>query len=113
MVVSLFGLQCQPSRKFTTFNFQIIVHVLTTSHYKNRTGLSANRYAPGSINPRTAPPKPFENNVAHASGNALHIDDMEKPDGTTELAGYYVPSGYFEALYTNFVAYKNRGYGVW
>ncbi|EFC48803.1 hypothetical protein NAEGRDRAFT_46431 [Naegleria gruberi] len=77
------------------------------------TGLSANRYAAGSINPRTAPPKPFENNVGHSSsGNALHIDDMEKADGSTELAGYY-PSGVVEALYNGFIAYKNRGYGVW
>ncbi|KAG2386048.1 hypothetical protein C9374_003197 [Naegleria lovaniensis] len=77
------------------------------------TGLSANRYAPGSINPRTAPPKPFDYNVAHSSnGNGLHIDDMEKPDGTSELAGYYPPAGY-EALYTHFTAYKNRVHGVW
>ncbi|KAG2388307.1 hypothetical protein C9374_000471 [Naegleria lovaniensis] len=76
------------------------------------TGLSAKRYAPGSINPRSAPPKPFDQNVAHSSGgNGLHIDDMQRADGTSEQAGYSPSSG--SALYTNFLAYKNRVWGVW
>ena len=74
------------------------------------TGASASLYAPGSINPRTAPPKPFSGNVAHSGQNGLFIDDMEKSDGTTELAGYY-PA--IEALIDNFTAYKMRGYGIW
>ncbi|EFC45237.1 hypothetical protein NAEGRDRAFT_66848 [Naegleria gruberi] len=74
------------------------------------TGLSALRYPAGSVNPRTAPTKPFEYNVAHSSnGNGLHIDDFEKADGNSEIVAFYTNN----AVYSNFVSYKNRVFGVW
>jgi hypothetical protein len=53
------------------------------------TGLSKARYAwpHPEVRPRNTPLAQFENNVAHGQGgNGLEIDNMELPDGTTEMA---------------------------
>ena len=94
----------------------------------NPTGLSATKYGTNNyyVRPRNQPLGVFRDNVAHGAGeNALHIDDMVKPDTTTEpeafvplrgpypVLDYWVAPDYVDAIFENFVAWKNRGYGIW
>ncbi|KAG2374699.1 hypothetical protein C9374_010443 [Naegleria lovaniensis] len=90
-------------------------------------GISSAKYGISNyyIRPRSQPLGEFKYNVAHSSnGNGFQVDDMLKPDGTTELSGYSPrmgPYGYnvnpsgssVDALFDSLIAYKNRGYGVW
>nr|CAG4709330.1 unnamed protein product [Naegleria fowleri] len=74
--------------------------------------------------PRNQPLGGFKFNVAHSSnGNGFHVDDMVKPDGTTELSGFSPRLGPYpnptvsgvsvDAIFEGLISYKNRGYGIW
>ncbi|KAG2383124.1 hypothetical protein C9374_004461 [Naegleria lovaniensis] len=96
---------------------------------KDATGVSSAKYGKDNyyIRPRNQPLGLFSDNVGHSCGrNSLHIDDMVKPDTTTEMASYvpvqgpyeypagvWYPAVYVNALFSNYISYKNRGYGVW
>ncbi|KAL9656304.1 hypothetical protein ABK040_007917 [Willaertia magna] len=95
---------------------------------KDATGASAGKYGTENfyVRPRWQPLGAFKFNVAHSTtGNGFEIDNMEKSDGTTELAGYNpligpYPKGVetwelksIDAIFEGLIAFKNRGYGVW
>ena len=83
------------------------------------TGLSA--AAGGGVWPRHTALGTFEGNLAHSSGTGLNVDDGNMADGTSTEVTYYAPrqipadekSASVQAVYGNFMAYKNRGRGVW
>ncbi|EFC49255.1 hypothetical protein NAEGRDRAFT_56847 [Naegleria gruberi] len=75
----------------------------------NPTGLSASTYGT-TVTPRRLPLGAFINNTAHSLFTGLMVDDMEKPDGTTELASYSPP---VETWFEGLIAYKNRDRGCW
>jgi len=73
--------------------------------------------------PRRLPLGLFDSNVAHTMfGSGIHIDDMMKPDETTEMAHYSPLTGPYnttssgtklDAKFTNCLVYKCRAHGVW
>lgn len=83
------------------------------------TGLSA--AAGAGVWPRRTALGVFQNNVAHSTFTGLNVDDGNRADGTTTETTYYQPlqtpadekSASVQAVYSNFVAYKNRFRGVW
>eukprot|EP01119_Soliformovum_irregulare_P016308 TRINITY_DN469_c2_g2_i1.p1 TRINITY_DN469_c2_g2~~TRINITY_DN469_c2_g2_i1.p1 ORF type:complete len:1290 (+),score=305.32 TRINITY_DN469_c2_g2_i1:17-3886(+) len=95
------------------------------------TGISALDFPPGNrqMRPRWTPLGAFDANVAHSSHQSgLQIDDMvvfltlgpELASYTPRLGPYNSTDSDFvwfypsvEAHFTNFITYKNRGYGVW
>ncbi|PRP82932.1 hypothetical protein PROFUN_06709 [Planoprotostelium fungivorum] len=75
-----------------------------------------------AMSPRLLPLGKFDNNVAHSvMHTGLMIDDMQKSDGTTEMAGYSPRLGPYDntngqsttSTFTRFLAYKCRDSGVW
>ena len=77
--------------------------------------------AGGGVWPRHTALGTFEGNLAHSGGTGLNVDDGNRPDGTTTETTYYAPrqnpadekSASVQAVFSGFVAYKNRERGVW
>ena len=75
----------------------------------------------GSVWPRHTVLGTFEGNLAHSGGTGLNVDDGNRADGTTTETTYYAPrqnpadekSASVQAVFSGFVAYKNRERGVW
>ena len=83
------------------------------------TGLSA--AVGGSVWPRHTALGTFEGNLAHSSDTGLNVDDGNRADGTGTEVTSYAPrqtpadekSASVQAVFSDFVAYKNRERGVW
>ncbi len=84
------------------------------------TGASKNATNDADVWPRRTAVGEFRDNVSHSNDNrALNVDDMPRPDGTLETAGYTAYSdpknrkGVLTSEFKTFTAYRNRQRAVW